>query len=283
MHRFLIGDNTIRGAALDATLLIRQMRANHELGILETLILGHAYMGALLITSQLKGQDTISLSVDCQGPAKGFVVEANAFGEVRGYLRNPNIPVNSPIKSNDYSEFFGPGTLSVTRILEGGKQPFTSRINLEHGNIAQDLANYFTTSEQTPSGFHLSIRFDTEGKVIGAGGLMLQTMPGADPDTVRKAESQMMLLPSMGSEIAHGQNPMDYIGFWFQDFGISPLEPRSIDFHCRCSKERFVQQLRNLPKSDREDIRENGPFPLVLNCHFCNSSYQLSKTEVQGI
>lgn len=283
MHRFLLGNNTVRGAAVDATLLIRQMRANHNLGILETLILGHAYMGALLVTSQHKGQDTISLRIDCDGPVQGLVVEANAFGEVRGYLKNESIPVTRPVESNDYSEFFGAGTLAVTRILEGGKQPFTSTVELEHGNIAQDLAQYFTVSEQTPSGFHLSIRFDDQGKVIGAGGLLLQTMPGADEDVVRRIESQMMLLPSLGSEIAHGQGAMEYVDFWFQDFGIQHLDPRSVDFQCHCSKDRFVGHLRNLPKADKEDLRQNGPFPLELNCHFCGSNYQLSKAEVQGI
>jgi len=260
------------------------MRANHDLGILETLILGHAYLGALLMTSQLKGQDTLSISVTCEGPAKGYYVEANAFGEVRGYLKNHSIPITKPLDSQDYSEFFGPGRMEITRILEGGKKPFSSALELQYGNIAQDLAYYYTVSEQTPSAFHLSIRFDEKGAVIGAGGLKLQAFPGAAPgndDLVRRIENQMMLLPSLGSEIAHGQTAMEYLEHWFQDFTVTALDSRPVEFMCHCSEEKFLHHLKNLPAEDRKDIRDNGPFPLVLSCHHCGSTYEIAKQTLQ--
>ncbi|MBT3273241.1 MAG: Hsp33 family molecular chaperone HslO, partial [Spirochaetales bacterium] len=55
MLHFILFDGTVRGALLHGTRLVNEMRANHELGILETLVLGHAYMGALLLSSNLKG------------------------------------------------------------------------------------------------------------------------------------------------------------------------------------------------------------------------------------
>ena len=67
--------------------MVNEMRANHELGILETLVLGHAYIAAGLMSASLKGNDRLSLQVDCSGPIKGLVAETNAFGEVRGYLK----------------------------------------------------------------------------------------------------------------------------------------------------------------------------------------------------
>jgi molecular chaperone Hsp33 len=41
--------------------MINEMRANHELGILETLVLGRAYLGAALMTGDLKGMDRLSI------------------------------------------------------------------------------------------------------------------------------------------------------------------------------------------------------------------------------
>lgn len=320
MRKFFLGPRAnpvVRGAVVDATLIVQQMRANHELGILETLILGHAYIGVLLMTSQLKGHDTISLSIRCDGPAQGLYVEANAFGEVRGYLKNSQIEITKPVDPNEYSEYFGRGTMELTRTLEGGKRPFTSTIEMKYGSIAQDLAYYYTVSEQTPSAFHLSIRFDETGQVIGAGGLTLQTMPNtagavgatgtpatesasgpetatpsvdesndgndakdADDETadlIRRIENQMMLLPSFGSELAHGKSADDYLHHWFENFGVVDLDSRPVEFTCHCSEDRFVQHLKNLPATDREDIRENGPFPLVLTCHNCNSRYEIGK------
>ena len=88
LHAFLMADDTIRGAVVSGGRMINQMRRNHELGVLETLVLGHAYLATCLMSSGLKGRDRLRLQVDCSGPIKGLVVEANAAGEVRGFLKN---------------------------------------------------------------------------------------------------------------------------------------------------------------------------------------------------
>lgn len=93
LHRFVLSGGTVRGAVLHGTRMVNEMRANHGLGILETLVLGHAYLAGGLMTTNLKGDERIRIAVDCSGPIQGLSVEANAFGEVRGYLKAVPIPV----------------------------------------------------------------------------------------------------------------------------------------------------------------------------------------------
>ena len=76
---FVMAGNTVRGAILNGTRMVNEMRANHGLGILETLVLGRAYLGAGLMTANLKGAERLSISISCSGPVKGLVVEANAW------------------------------------------------------------------------------------------------------------------------------------------------------------------------------------------------------------
>jgi redox-regulated HSP33 family molecular chaperone len=180
LHVFMLAGGAVRGAILHGTRMVNEMRANHGLGILETLTLGRAYLGVGLMAADLKGSDRLSLQINCSGPIKGLSVEGNAFGEVRGYLKRVPIPIDRPVEDFNLSSFFGAGLLSVTRHLESAKQPFTGQVELRYGNIAQDLAYYYTTSEQKPSAFNLGIRFDRDGEVTGAGGLRLQAMPQAD-------------------------------------------------------------------------------------------------------
>ena len=168
LHKFLLADGAVRGAIMNGTRMVNEMRANHELGILETLVLGRAYLGVVLMAADLKSNDRISVKFDCSGPIKGLVVEANAFGEVRGFLKQVPIPIDKPMESFDLSPFFRAGFLSVTKYLEDAKQPFTGQVMLKYGNIAQDLANYYLTSEQVPTAFNLSIKFDTEGQVTSS-------------------------------------------------------------------------------------------------------------------
>ena len=147
LYSFLLSNGSIRGAIVKSTRMINEMRANHELGIVETLLLGHTYIAAALLTSNLKGNDRLSIGIKCSGPVKGIDVESNAFGEVRGFLKNSHIDIKNPEKVKSLSQFFGAGFLTVTKYLEDAKNPYSGQIMIEHGSIAKDLANYFLTSE----------------------------------------------------------------------------------------------------------------------------------------
>ncbi|RLC22683.1 MAG: Hsp33 family molecular chaperone HslO, partial [Deltaproteobacteria bacterium] len=99
LYRFIMADRTIKGAVVHSTRMVNEMRVNHELGPLETLVLGQGYIAASLLCSGLKDKnDRVSMSIQCSGPIKGLDVESNMFGEVRGYLKVPKIEVKHPEK-----------------------------------------------------------------------------------------------------------------------------------------------------------------------------------------
>jgi len=283
IYNFLLAGGAVRGVILHGTRMINEMRANHELGILETLVLGRTYLGAGLMSADLKGSDRISLKIECTGPIKGLTVEANAFGEVRGLLMNIPIPLSEPMENFDLAPFFGTGFLSVMRYLEDAKQPFTGKIALKFGNIAQDLANYYLTSEQIPSAFNLSIKYDRAGEVTGAGGLFLQAMPGADDALTAELEERVIAFPSLGEVLGEGQEPQDLIQHIFQKYTPNFLASKRIEFMCHCSPERLSSILAMLSTDELKDIRNNGPFPLEVRCHYCNTLYHFSKKEIQAI
>ena len=66
----------------------------------------------------------------------------------------------------------------------------------------------------------------------------------------------------------------------FGPFSPKLVATKQAEFYCGCSKERFGRFLSALPTEERDDIVENGPFPLTTVCHNCNSSYVFSKEEV---
>ena len=280
LYHFTLSEGTIRGGILHGTRMVNEMRANHELGILETLVLGHAYMAAALMCTSLKGDERIGLKIDCSGPIKGLYVEANAFGEVRGYLKNVPIPVEKPLESFDLSPFFGAGILSVTKVYREAKQPFTGQVALQYGSLAKDLAYYYLTSEQTPTVFNLSIKFDPQGDVAGAGGLMLQVMPGAHEETVNNLESMVSLLPSIGTAFAEGEEPQELISKNFKALKPRFLGDHRIEFMCHCNREGVESMLGMLPEADLKEMAENGPFPVEIKCHHCATPYLFEKENI---
>jgi len=283
LHNFLLADGSVRGVIINGTCMVNEMRANHELGILETLVLGRAYLGVGLMSADLKGNDRISIKIECSGPIKGLIVEANAFGEVRGFLENVPIPINKPMENFDLSPFFGAGVLSVTRHLQDAKNPFTSRVMLKYGNIAQDLANHYLESEQIPTAFNLSLKFDKDGNITGAGGLFLQAMPQTDDKTTAELEDRVANLPSLGVVFSDENNPEEFIQRTFKSHSPQFIADRRIEFMCQCNKERVKSLMMMLPIDDLKDIIENGPFPFDVRCHYCNTSYVLSEQDVRRI
>lgn len=292
MDSFLLARGSLRGAAVNATRLINQMRANHGLGILETLILGHALIGAVLMSSSLKGGDRMQLDFAVDGPVGGIVVDANARGEVRGYLRVESIPLSEPLQSFDTSPFIGGGLVKVTRFPEKGQRPYSGTVVLEHGTVAQDLARYYLESEQTPSVLNLSIQFDSEGRVVGAGGLLVQALPGNQHFETTDAEGNRMLraevedrvvsMASIGEALSAGQTTTTIVQQTLGLFEPTHLGSRPAEFRCGCSPDRFRRVLEWLPEAEKDDIRNNGPFPLRTTCAYCNSTYEFDREQVES-
>ena len=281
--RFLLGDKAVRGVLVRGTALINAMRTRHGLGLLETLVLGHAYLAAALLATSLKGdKDRLALRIECSGPIKGLVAEANAAGEVRGYLRQNPIPLEKPLESFDLSPFFGAGFLSVSTHLEGASQPFTGTVMLEHGSLALDLSQYFQTSEQTPTAIALSIQFDGEGLPVGAGGLLLQAMPGVEEGLMTKLEDCLAKLPSLGKYFAEGGEPEDLLAAQFGAFQPEILTTTPVAFACPCSREAISARLLTLPEKDLDELC-GGPFPVETCCHYCNTTYLFEKQDMDAL
>ncbi|MCG8566894.1 MAG: Hsp33 family molecular chaperone HslO [Desulfobacterales bacterium] len=284
LYRFIMADGMMKGAVVHATRMIKEMQANHNLGAVETLVLGQAYIAAALMSSSLKGKnDRLSLSVQCSGPIKGLDVDANVFGEIRGYLKVPRIEVEKAEQVRSLSSLFGAGFITVTKYLEDAKTPYSGQVELAYGSIAEDLAHYYLTSEQIPTGFKLSVAFDENEQVVGAGGVFLQAMPGVDPDQVAQAEALIQSMDSLGQTFADGKKPQAIVEEVFADLDPQMLKDNRIEFFCRCTQERMEGYLKGLAPEDRKDIAENGPFPLELRCHHCNTVYRFTQEAIKEL
>lgn len=282
MDIFLLQDGNYRGGILNGTRLVNQMRANHGLGIMETLILGHGYLAAGILTSLVKGNDRIRLDIRCDGPAAGLTVDANARGEIRGHLSNPDFGIDSSPDSLDTAPYLGNGTLTVSRRLEGAKAPVTGHVSLKHGQIARDLAVYFLESEQKPSAIVVSIHFDPTGMVNGAGALFLQALPEKSQSAARDLDAAVEVFPSIGSRLAAGDTPAHLVNSHLGEFGLDMIGSRPVEMQCPCTHTRFERYLRSLPKGEIEAILNEGPIPAKVTCHYCNSSYMYEKEALES-
>ena len=280
LYQFLLDFGGIRGAILHATRVTDEMRANHRLGPLETLVLGQAYVAAGLMTVNLKSPESLTIKVDCSGPIGGLTVDGNAFGEVRGYLARDPIPLAADGKVPRLQDLFGSGTLAVTKRLRDGAHPFTGVVEMRYGSLAEDLSYYFATSEQTPSALNLSVAFDGAGQLTGAGGVFLQALPGARDEQVTDVERLLRQLPSIGAAFAAGEEPRALLERAFGAHQPVVIARRRVVFMCHCSAQRFRSHLGALPRAELQDMLDRGPLPVETTCLYCNTSYRFGRDQI---
>ena len=293
MAVFVMADGRIRGALFHGTRFVNQMRAQHNLGILESLVLGQASLCAALMIPLMKGQEHLCWKYDVDGPAAGFSIEADSTGYVRGFLYNEHIPVDKPLENWDLKPFLGTGSMSVSRIHKEDSAPHISTVEVNSGNIAEDLAWYYKQSEQISTAFNTGIQFDRQGRVIGAGGMFLQVMPetggknnsGASKSSSSDAEADGQFLarvemafktaPSLGQWFSEGGKIEDIVYGLFREFTPSIVLRRDIRYDCPCSEETFANYIKMLPKQERDDILRKKE-PLEIQCRNCGSVYTIS-------
>ena len=280
---FTLGGGRVRGALLHGSRLVNQMRANHRLGPLETMVLGQACLGAALLGSTLKEGDRIVLRVEGDGPAEGFSVEASSSGSVRGRLFQAPIGFELAPEAFDDSALFGSGSLSVTRYSASSPRNFVGSVALKSGRLAQDLAAYYLESEQTRTAFKLGVEFDREGRAIGAGALYFQALPGADEDFLARVEESLDGLPALGAYFAEGGTREMFLEKELHDLFPESMGEKDVVFDCSCSRERFASFFDSAEGGLLVDLAENGPWPVETVCHNCGSAYYFTQEELAAM
>jgi len=281
-------DGTVRCMSAVTTNLVAEAARRHDLWPTVAAALGRTLTGALLLASSLKELDRLTVQIVSDGPIGGITAEANAQGQVRGYVRNPeaHAPYNEKGKF-DVRAVVGEGMFYVTH--ESGydvglyREPYRGSVPLVSGEIAEDFAYYLTKSEQIPSAVMLGVHLQPNAPYVSAaGGLIIQMMPGADEKTIGRIESTVSKMPQATIMIREGASPADLLRAALGPIDFEILDEKPVSFACPCSYERAVSMISSIDRAELESmLREDKG--AVMTCHFCNEAYRLSEDELESI
>lgn len=275
----LIFNNEISLTILDTTEMVNRAIDIHNLTPLAAAALGRTLTAGTFMATGLKNKDdTLSITITGDGPAGSIVVCGNHNLKMRGYIDNPSVDL--PLKKNgklDVGKAVGRGRITVVKNL-GLKEPYTGSSRLVSGEIAEDFAAYFTFSEQQPTGIALGVKIGTDGKCVGAGGLVVQPMPGASDESIDKAEKLLAEFSSISTMIEN--SGIDgIIDGYFEGVFFFEYSP---EYRCTCSKEYVDKILITLGKQELYDtVEKEGKIEVV--CHFCPNKYTYYKEDVDKL
>ncbi len=285
MHNMLRGISENGGVifcGVDSTEIVKQAEQYHKTSATCTAALGRLLTGASMMGMMLKDvRDSITLRINGGGAAGTIVAVTDGLGIVKGYITNPVVEL--PLKEDGHLDVGGAvgtnGMLTVIRDNKEFKEPYIGQIPLVSGEIAEDLTNYYATSEQIPTVCALGVLVNPDLTVNVSGGYLLQLLPGATEEEITQLEQNIAAMPSVTSFLSQGNSLEDLMHLAMKGFNPNVLDEHHVEYRCDCSLARTEEMLCRLGKTELVKLREEDPMCEVV-CHFCDQKYQVDLNEL---
>lgn len=282
--KFLAYNGKISVVCSSTTNLVEEARKLHDLSPLATAVMGRVLTITALIGSEMKNKtDKLTIQIKGNGPIGKIVAVSDNTPHVKACITNPHadLPLNEFEKLDVGGAVGNQGFINVIKDI-GLKEPYIGISPLTSGEIAEDFANYFQTSEQKQTAVALGVLVDKDG-VRSSGGYIITPMPDAIEEEISQVEQSIFKAGAISKmldnnlslkEIAQkvtGDENVQII-----DSSIKPV------YECECNKERFADGLMTLGKEQlTELIEEDGK--AQIQCQFCNKKYNFNKEELEEI
>lgn len=284
LYRVISSDGSAFAAVLDAKDIVSEIERIHKSSAVITAALGRLTIAASLMGYNLKGKDdSITLRIDSDGPSGQLVAVADSNGNVKSCVTNPvvELPLNAQGKLDVAAAVGRNGNLSVIKDL-GLKEPYVGVIPLVSGEIAEDIANYFASSEQIPTVCSLGVLVDTDLSVKSAGGFLIQLLPFADEKCIDIIEKNISAIPPVSKLLADGKTPQEIAEMLFDGLEPDVLDSAEVSYKCDCSRERTEKILISLGEKELADIANEG-IDTSVECHFCGKKYVFPPSEIMAL
>ena len=275
----IILENQITLSVLETTDMVNDAIKYHNLSPVCAAALGRTLTACTFMASGLKNQsDKLSVTINGGGPGGKITVCGNGQLEMRGFIDNPQVdlPLRADGKLNVGGLVGKNGRLTVVRSM-GLKEPYSGSCELVTGEIAEDFTAYYVFSEQQPTAIALGVKIGVDGKCVGAGGVVLQALPGASEtaliiaeDIIGQLKNLSTLIEKMGAE--------GVLNEYFGDYEYNEYHP---EYKCLCSREYIEKVLISLGKNELYDIIEKEG-KIQVECEFCDKIYQFNKADVDN-
>ena len=278
--RAISDDGFVSVSAISSRGLTEQARLIHGTSPVVTAALGRTLAAASLIGSAMKKPEaSLTVNINGGGPAGTIIVVSDSAGNVRGYVQNPvvELPKKASGKLDVGAAVGKDGMLSVIKDFRE-KEPYSGAVRLVSGEIAEDFAAYFAVSEQIPSACAFGVLVDTDRSVLAAGGYIVQLLPGATDVMAERIERNIGAAGAVTNILSGGGVP-ELLEAVMDGFSPRILESCRVEYRCSCSRDRFLNAVTSLEKSELDDMRAKGE-PVEVICQFCNSAYVFRPEEL---
>ncbi len=226
--RATAANGTIRAFAVYSRGLVEDARRMHELSRTATAALGRTLTAAAMMGTMMKGdKDALSIVFNGDGSLGNITVTAKSDGSVKGYVGNPQASLPSKVGEKlRVGEVVGKGTLRIIYDL-AMREPYSGVVEIQSGEIADDIAYYLTSSDQIPSAVSLGVLLNEDSSVREAGGFIVQLMDGATDETAALARGAHRVAAERYDDAFGGRDAREHPGADSRRHGLADSRGRS--------------------------------------------------------
>ena len=257
----------------------RMARMLHGLYPTSARLFAEALAAGALVGALQKHEGRVNLQLECDGPVGGLFVDADAAGNLRGYVRRPGVHFPGDAVRGSRAALGGGGYLSMLRDLGSG-QFYRSAVELEALDVAGDLRRWFASSEQVSTALGLAVAPRGDEPLGEVAGLLVQRLPDGDDAAVEEARRRIAA-GALDAAVAAGLPAQEVIRAVAGD-GFDLLADVEIAYRCGCSAERARVAVSALGADGVAEVIANER-EAVITCEFCRTRYVVTEPELQDI
>lgn len=266
--RAFLDEGAVRLILVEATAPAEHTRVVHGLGPDAARLGAEALVAAALNAAHIKGEEKLTLQLQGERPRCAVYADVSTEGALRARVTPADLRL-------DRGRLHG--VLVAIKSL-GPRELYRGITEVSDSTIEQALSLHLTASAQVDDVLRIGVRQAEEGRVLQAGGLLLERLP-EEPDHpsldresfearygwVREAEISHLL-----TQLAFGS---------LGDRPIQLLEHRALRWLCGCSRERIEAGLITLGAAILREMsaEDHGA---EVHCNFCNQPYSFGEDEL---
>lgn len=282
-NKYLAHNNMVRVVICDVTNMVKNARELHNLSNTATIVLGRTLAMTTIMSSMLDGKnDRLTIQISGDGPIGSIISCGNSNLDIKGYVSNPTIELKTLNGKYNVAKAIGKGILSVVKDI-GLKEPYSGKCNLVTSEIAEDFANYYMISEQTPSVVSLGVNLDKNGNVIMAGGYFIQPLPDCDEKIIDILEKSNINIKSVTNMMMDLNNLNEVAKCITSDNRVKKVYSKNPSYVCDCNENRIKKVVLAIGLKEAKNILIKNNGKMDIKCNFCGKSYLYDKTKIEEI
>lgn len=276
-------DGQVRAYSARTTETVSEAQRRHYTWPTASAALGRSMTASVMLGAMMKGEEKLTIKINGGGPLGTILVDANAKGEVRGYVSNPqtHFDLNAQGKLDVRRAVGIDGTLSVSKDV-GLLQPFVGQVPIVSGELGEDFTHYIVTSEQVPSSVGVGVIVNPDNTIQASGGFIIQLMPGTSETIITEIENRLSEIPTISNMVREGMTPEEILFNVLGKDNVKILDDMPVNFQCQCSRDRIHNAIISLGSDEIQDMIETDG-QAEAQCHFCNENYLFTKENLESM